>query len=456
MIHSSSRLKEVAGGSYLLGKYCFEYSERIAHHVTNGREYSFVRNRGGEVICSFHEKYDALQFMEYMKECYRRIFGRPIITSTKPIEYEIGGDESIALKEIKKDISDSLYTGFPPSSHVQNPYVAICWSCGERPSEVVYTEEGSSDEHHICESCDLKYFKFDGYREEVKGKLNGAFKQIPSGVDYLAKDNKSGYCAYMLSDGNSFGDFVHQIEDMRNFEAFNNALPDTVDKSLFSILDEVDSLANDGTAPMLPLMTGGDDLLILFPARWGISMACDFVSRFQENATQLAEYSKNRQPLTMSAGVVICKQTLSHKIAYNLGKKVIKRAKLKSKENEISSSVAFQILVGTKRGGETQSHGVYASGDICGGFLLKELETIFEKRRELEKLPSRIRRKLKHHLISGSPRAEDERNRILELTREMDESLYNEVKGLLNPKNHNILFAILEGWDYLERHRREL
>ena len=85
------------------------------------------------------------------------------------------------------------------------------------------------------------------YKEEMENKLPKAFKQIASGIDHIAENDENGYVAYMLSDGNSFGEFVREM-DVEMLKRFNKELPDTVNRSLFSVLDRAYSLAQQCAA----------------------------------------------------------------------------------------------------------------------------------------------------------------------------------------------------------------
>ncbi|MHA1769496.1 MAG: Cas10/Cmr2 second palm domain-containing protein [Candidatus Thorarchaeota archaeon] len=456
LIHSSSRLKEVAGGSYLLGRYCSRISSRVADHVTahDKGKYIFYRSSGGEVVAAFEHEKHAREFLRLMKEGYRRLFGRRVISSTTPIE--VGDNGSGSLNELHRDLAIARYSGFAPTAQVQNPYVAICWSCGERPADRVLTDDSGSDEptvHHFCLSCDLRSKSFEDYKSEVEQKLKGGFTTIPSGVDDLARHDRSGYVAYMISDGNSFGHFVREIPDLDGYKGFSEDLQETIDECLFSVLDDAKFLSNNQMAPMLPLMTGGDDLLVLFPARWGISMTLDFVARFEEAAKALGKYSNSVESLSMSAGVVICKQTLSHKTVHEIGEDVIKSAKYTSKRSGLSSALAFRVLAGSKYCDRDASNTNLATGCTCGGFRRSEIEEILAMRRELDDLSSSHRRRLKQCLSSHSPMLDSERERVLKLISERNEDTALKVREMMSHKPKSI-FAVLEGWEYLESHRR--
>ncbi len=345
LVHSSSRLREVAGGSYQLEEFCGNVPSELCTKLgINNR--TIITSAGGVISIIFEDRTTAKDFAGHLQELYRRVIGGRLLSSMDFDQPDATGSEVKTL--VDAAIRRAKRLGNPPTATIANPYVATCKSCGENLAELRETIDDV--DQFYCSTCSRKNRAFESFREAF-GKDLDKKRQIPESVDEIAKTDPRGYIAYMVSDGNSMGSFFRSMKDkgLDKVTWASEEMPRIIERALCSpasdAVEEAGYLQgseNDALLPIFPLIIGGDDCFVVWPAPCGFSMALDFMEQFSKQMKDEFETD-----VTMSVGLVLTKQTLSHKQAHQIGERLLQIAKQKSKKGNEEATIAFTVVKGS-------------------------------------------------------------------------------------------------------------
>lgn len=156
----------------------------------------------------------------------------------------------------------------------------------------------------------------------------------------------SGYLALIHADGNGVGSGLEQgASESRRAEFFHRnrvLLRQAVQEAIDDACDKDVAGKNESSAPLVPLMLGGDDLLLVCRAR----VAMSFVVKLCEKLDALQEDSTGFK-LTLGVGVVIAKYTIPihhlHEVAEQLASSAKRRFRGFGKDESKRSVVDWAV-----------------------------------------------------------------------------------------------------------------
>ena len=386
-VFRAAHLREVAGGSLLLTRFCEQVPKKLCEQL-NIVDCKQIVSDGGSFKFEFGDKDDAKRFGAALAELYRMSADGSLTVIDEPIEV-VNGSYQAASQATRGALRKAKRQRKYGTASVHTPYHALCVNCGiglakEHAKRLPDDDEG---EQYLCEACLSKAReRFDNapkeflepflkYCVDSSGKTKFDATQFGwPGYDYARRkkedrrdatrdvalfgDNR-GYVAYLLADGNGIGKLfdkcsadqetqlsdrftdimrrslatpTRQIKDWRKVRN-NQFLPSSKDDP------DWDAEQDRRFIPVLPLILGGDDLFALIPARWALDFAAHFCRAFSQEVNRLFEEDlfkllKSTQQFvmpTISATVVICKENYPFTLAHRVGEEGLKATKRFSK-----------------------------------------------------------------------------------------------------------------------------
>lgn len=220
-----------------------------------------------------------------------------------------------------------------------------CQACGKRPASQWDEMSGEL----LCAVCFKKRSKgrngrrkfvsdFASWVENHGVKLANAEKRIPRDLDTLA--GADGKIAFLYADGNNMGDLLQRMRTTDDYRQLSQALSEATRESLFKALRQTlgdERLVNpDAFLPFEIIAIGGDDVVVIVPARYGWNLALSFLEAF-ETHEQIQSLKQEHGQLTMSAGLVFADVKYPIQFTMNLAEGLLKRAKRLARETKKST-----------------------------------------------------------------------------------------------------------------------
>lgn len=410
-VFRSSRLREVVGASYLLEKFGEEIK---ADYINKFGEKNILSSNGGSFrfIVEVDDQEKIVAIKQDLRQRFEQQVGGTITITSVPYtnDDKIIKDGNSALRRAKLEGSD-------PEPLWHSPYHAICASSGEelavayerpggfldkgqprfpdeRPRYMGKTTLQKGDEQAAIDLLDafIKRMKAITEIKEIT-KLSK-----PTEADTYAQFDPRQYVAYLVSDGNDMG------------KIFNGCLPTQLSE-LSAEMGEITSDALIHAAegmcaethkngqmqfPILPLISGGDDLFVLMPAPWAVHVAMEFSRNYQDSMTKQLHtlgLLNEEKKATTGVAVVICKASYPYRTAYQYAHELLGKAKKRAKDIK-QSCLIVDFVVGSdtvtaSTRAEPQAH------------TYKDAEYFITRRFDLRGLPSRILHQIEAALIHG-------------------------------------------------------
>lgn len=354
-VFRASRLQEVMGGSQLLADFCKEIPKQL-----DVPEQDVLVHAGGKFIIEFAARDKAVEFGDRLAEAYHR-WADGSLTIASPVEikdddFRKAMDEAeTALQRAKRWRQNRQMV-----THLQ--YVAICASCGTGLAVTHRKRYSDESEKYVCRPCMAKAEEREGqhllktFARKVNPGLNYEF-DLNTRPKHISRHDRRRYIAYLVADGNSMGRVFEacdrdQLKSLSK-EMQENILPGALAKTTASLMRQSDF---QNEIPVWPLILGGDDVFAVLPAPWALDFTLQFCQKFEQKVqTFIADDLKLNTQLkpTISAGLVICKETYPHNLAHQIGEQCLKRAKqlskvIEDKTGESLSIVDFEIVTGSQ------------------------------------------------------------------------------------------------------------
>lgn len=403
-IFRSSRLREVAGASRLLEDLCEEIKQKYSNQALSSAGGSFRivvdETEIDKVISDLRQKFE------------QNIGGSITITS---VPYSSDSD---VIKRGNAELRRAKLQGSDPESVWHSPYHAICASSGEELA-VAYERPGGFLPNGQPRFPDERP-RYIGRTTLQKGDESAANKLLdkfivrmqentnlqdieklpnPTEADTYAHFDPRQYVAYMVSDGNGMG-AVFNASSPKELPDLSSSIGDITTDALLHAVEGICSETHvNGQLkfPILPLISGGDDLFVLMPSPWAVDVARKFCHLYQEGMTSYikkhvnAFHDKDKFIATTGAAVVICKANYPYRTAYQYAHELLGKAK-RSAKDENKSCVIVDFVVGSDTvaaSARTEAH----------AYTFEEVEYFIEHRFELRALPSRILHQIEEALI---------------------------------------------------------
>jgi hypothetical protein len=402
-IFRSSRLREVVGASRLLEDLCEEIKQKYGNQA--------LSSAGGSFRIVVNESEIDIVISDLRQKFEQNIGGSITITS---VPYSSNSDVikrgNVALRRAKLE-GDNL----EPIWH--SPYHAICASSGEelavayerpggyedgrprfpdeRPRYMGRTTLQKGDEEAAIELLD----KFIGRMQKTTTHKKVEKLPNPTEADTYAQFDPRQYVAYMVSDGNGMGAIFNACSPEQLSDLSGKIGEIASDALLHAVEGICAETHRNGQVqfPVLPLISGGDDLFVLMPAPWAIDVAIEFSQAYQEGmSAQLHSMGLLNEHANATTGVavVICKASYPYRTAYQYAHELLGKAKRRAKEVN-QSCLIVDFVVG--------SDTVVAEKRVEPQPYTFNEATYFTRRRcTLNNIPARIRHQVEDVLAPGN------------------------------------------------------
>ena len=331
-----------------------------------------------------------------------------------------------------------------------------CQACGKRPA----SQQDEMRGELLCAVCFKKRNKgrngrrkfvsdFASWTESQGMKLVNAEKRIPRDLDTLA--GADGKIAFLYADGNNMGDLLQRMKTPDDYRQLSQALSEATREALFKALRQTfgdERLVNpDAFLPFEIIAVGGDDVVVIVPARYGWNLALGFLEAF-ETHEQIQSLRQEHGQLTMSAGLVFADVKYPIRFAMNLAEGLLKRAKRLARETGESTICHLWLRVPTASEDANailsttynRRTGRQKRNLTARPFTLRQAKQLSEIAKELKDLPASQRRILAEAMDKGvraslnlalyqAAKQKERGERLLEAYRKLGELLDCDAKG---------------------------
>jgi hypothetical protein len=368
-IFRSSRLREIAGGSRLLEDLCEEIKQKYGRQA--------LSSAGGSFRIVVDESEIDMVISDLRQKFEQNIGGSITITS---LPYSSDSD---VIKRGNAELRRAKLQGSDPEPVWYSPYHAICASSGEELA-VAYERPGGflpngqprfPDErsHYLGETTRKK--GDEKAANELLDKFIGrmqkttVYKKVeklpkPTEADTYAQFDPRQYVAYMVSDGNGMGVVFNACSSEELPNLSSNIGDITTDALIHAVEGMCAETHRNGQMqfPVLPLISGGDDLFVLMPAPWAVDVVRRYCEFYQNGYNDqyhtilgMTEFVKKEVEklrkeagflATTGAAVVICKASYPYRSAYQYAHDLLSEAKKQAKAVK-QSCLIVDFVVGS-------------------------------------------------------------------------------------------------------------
>lgn len=457
-VFAASLQRQVVGGSQLLSVFS-EQADQMA--VTNHcSPTKTIVKAGGTFRMIFDDKVKAAQFGELLATAYHNLLNG-VMTVANTIEFEDRKENNCPDddKQCVKNKVTLCYTCANDlldldmrrlkrhrpfhTSQPQAPAIALCKHSGIYLAEKWEPELPEKDKKAYFSGAVLR-MRNVGHREKKKGtavafgEQEGFLKEISNMLpeqyqkwlwakdpeELATYDLERSNIAYLVADGNNMGIYFGKCRSADQSTALSDALTRTVYKAIANpVPDLVGCLIEkekekNTSLPLLPLIAAGDDIFLMLPARYALDYARHFCLAFEEINNEpiikkLRAENSELPHVTMSAAVILCKQTYPYLLAHQQGENLLKQTKRLVKwvgsrgGDSWYSAVSFNLILGSVGGsGRSQPHtyrptlDAYWVADNPNEQALNAaipLTYILDNRPKLENLSAKRRAELRTH-----------------------------------------------------------
>ncbi len=213
-----------------------------------------------------------------------------------------------------------------PIADLQFPFLQACQWCGEPASVMAQDHEAAS--LPLCWLCARK----DKLREEM-AKQDREFlaaAQMPQGhfpddfQDLVGSGDSGSAMGFLYADGNGMGNILQSLETREAFRTFSETVKRAMRDAVCQAVREVFPGHPGRPAPFLPLMCGGDDLILVAAADRIFPLAMSIMKAFRDlTATGLGR----KVGLTLSAGIVVAPASYPIAAIHDMAEQLVQSAK---------------------------------------------------------------------------------------------------------------------------------
>lgn len=313
-VFASGRLKEIRGASAILDDLNRAETETLI--TAHGGAKVFAG--GGSAMASFDQEPNARAFCEAVEALYRERTTTGAITGiTLPF------DTDAPFGSVFKDASHRLRRAKDEGRHspgaLNLAWISRCQRCGEYPAVRRLLLPGNTSVG-LCAACAAKREAAEdsaiGPVANLKEKAGDVWETLrePDELSEVGqKSTPANYIGFIYADGNGIGKLIETKigteEDMRYFSQILEQ----------SIVDAVDAAAGPAVArglPVVPVLIGGDDVILITPAQVALPVAArlcvEFGRRVADRSREAKEaglmhFEGDQLEATMSVGVALAK-----------------------------------------------------------------------------------------------------------------------------------------------------
>jgi hypothetical protein len=202
-----------------------------------------------------------------------------------------------------------------------------CDACAEFPAMVWVQEYGEA--RMLCNACRLRRRSMRGLWERLSHR-GVPQSQLPEDFNALSEFSKpKGYMGLLYADGNGMGREIERATTLNALADFaigvDNAVHQATCDAICGHLQPV-----NGILPCIPLLLGGDDLVMVTRAQSAINAAITLVERFSEITA-----SEIGRPLSLSVGVILAHANFPFRAMLDIAESALKFAKREAARRQL-------------------------------------------------------------------------------------------------------------------------
>jgi GGDEF domain-containing protein len=219
------------------------------------------------------------------------------------------------------------------------PHIRTCDACSQFPATHSVPEYGST--RLVCDACEKRRDTAPGVWERLseKGVPHGDLPRDFSALGALSKPR--GYIGLLYADGNGIGREMEEHATLAELAEFAGSVDEAIHQATCDAVREHLQPAG-GTLPFVPLLLGGDDLVLVTRAQSAIDVAITLVERFREHTKQ-----RTGRRLSISVGVVLARANFPFRTALDLAESALKFAKREGARRRLSDRSLINFLTVT-------------------------------------------------------------------------------------------------------------
>jgi len=331
-VFATNKLREIRGASSLLSEINEVETLKILKKKYSSAECPIL-SVGGMTKVVFDNKDDtqARAFLNEMERVYReRLISASVTTHIEPINGDFPsalskGEKAIRVKKESKQYSFQLNT---------SPYHKRCSLCGIYPAVKKSWDQYDEKYDWLCASClakreqkrELKIY------EEIIKKFKEESKKVddfPYQLSQIGKvSQKEGYMGFIMADANRMGEKLRKIKSPEELSQFAGKFAEINQQCLIDAICNAFKNTNleGNLLPVNILIFGGDDTVMVTTADTAIKIAVEYCEKFQKCTQNVLS-----DEISISAGVVIAKDSYPINSYIALGEELLKLAKRKNR-----------------------------------------------------------------------------------------------------------------------------
>jgi hypothetical protein len=325
-IYASRKLRQIRAGSYLLTRL-----DAALRQMAEDHGLATIYLAGGSGLLRGEDEAQVDRFMrEARRFIARETDGQASVTMVKeqatPAECSGAGFRQVFDRLKEKLVLAKAQRQAPPRADLAFPFLESCQWCGEPASQMVRDPEGAH--LPVCWLCACK----DQLRAEMAEKDREFLTEaeMPKAEfprdfqDLVGKGEAGADLGFLYADGNNMGQLLLSLQTQEAFTQFSTTLEQAMRKAVCQAAEEVFPNYSGSHAPFVPLMCGGDDLILVAAATQIFPLTMAIMRAFHdETKTGLGRDAG----LTLSAGVVIAPPSYPIATVHEMAEQLVASAK---------------------------------------------------------------------------------------------------------------------------------
>ncbi len=358
-VYGSRKLRHIRAASSMLTDFDGTLKTKLA--VEAGLNVIYMAGGSGVFEADSKTRVDTFKSL-VLKEIAKRFDDRLSVTvvsstfSTEAIASDLGSCFRTLAQKVRERKSNRQ---LDPRTLLRFPFIEICRHCGEPAVKSVVEDE---DEVAVCRLCETKQLHIPHLKksdreflEELYGSADELF--LPRDFGELAQNSGTGKSlGYIYADGNQMGNILRNLKTKSDYIVFSDtvtrAMRDSVRESILQLCPKPPS---NGMVPFIPLLCGGDDLILVCLPEQALQFATivskTFWDKTQEGLGSLSSKGAGSpRGISLSVGVVVAPASFPILNVHEMAEQLLKNAKRKSftywktHRDEESGAVDFHIM----------------------------------------------------------------------------------------------------------------
>lgn len=316
-VFATGRLREIRGASALLDHLNRDETERLI--AAHGGEKIYTG--GGSAMATFDDINQANAFRAAVETLYPQQTHTATITGIDPLGYDTGDDFGDTVRAAARQLRRQKDAGRRPPPLLNGTWWSRCRRCGQYPA-VERAQLPDEADAGLCVACVAKCRASRNMTLGPAAQLVDAYPQwtglqVPDELGKLGERSRpANYVGYIYADGNGIGAIIETFRREADLKTFSDILR----QSILAAIDQAAGpiIANGHSSlPLVPVLIGGDDIILIAPAHVALPLAAEMCLAFQREVARRSREMKaegfrfdgEQLDVAMSAGVALAKSS---------------------------------------------------------------------------------------------------------------------------------------------------